>query len=174
LKVAKPGFQTFTRTYRVMPGESESIRVRLERLIERPPDTPKPKGPTDQEMLQGHWKVVREISLRKELKPDELAKNDKRLEVNGNHFKITSQASAKPLVHDGTFRLNPDTIPKQFDWEGAGAAEKGVKMVGIYEFMGSRFRLCYRMNLVADKTPPRPHWSDTTRNIILIACEKVK
>src|SRR5262249_12153967 len=72
----------------------------------------------------------------------------------------------------GTFKLNPSASPKEFDWDGTGAAGAKIHLSGLYEFEGKRLRFIYR-NTPAGTPPIRAGWKDVLLQAVWVEFERV-
>jgi uncharacterized protein (TIGR03067 family) len=131
----------------------------------------------DEQRFQGNWKCIRNQSLGKEWSKEELTASDLRMEVSGERLttsRIAINDNGKLTIMDGKIRLIPDAKPKQFDWQGTDPSGIEIKWAGVYEFTGSKLRLCYRRGTVKE-TVTRPKWTDVrAAGVIWFEFERVK
>ena len=95
---------------------------------------------TDQERMQGTWRLIAGEQHGKPLAPEVL--ETVRLEFSGETLSTSSGAQ----VHQAKFTLYVETIPKGIDLEMGGAVGRG-----IYEFEGESLRILH--GTVGDARP---------------------
>jgi uncharacterized protein (TIGR03067 family) len=119
---------------------------------------PRPPEPTDQEMLQGTWVVVK-AALDGEPYPDPVFA-ETRFVFAGDRFTYRN----KKTTLEGTFHLDATRSPKALDV----VQGKDVFMTCIFERTGTRLEVCWR------KGGPRPKGFDTAkeRDTVLYVLEK--
>jgi uncharacterized protein (TIGR03067 family) len=106
----------------------------------------KAQNPTrgDLDALQGRWISVFEENEGKQLASRELKSMNKVLTVNGNRLTIRRMSDdGQVRSYDGTFRLEPLTVPRQLDWAGTGPRGADIEIRAIYELKGDTLRWCH-------------------------------
>src|SRR5205809_305685 len=95
-------------------------------------------GKKELDKLQGTWSYVSVESNGQKMTEDQL----KKMSITYSGDKWTVKEDDK-VVHTGTQKLDPSKTPHAIDsliTEGEG---KGTTMLGIYEFKGDTFRVCF-------------------------------
>ena len=113
---------------------------------------------------QGKWVGVAENSQGKDRTPDEVAARRHKINIEGNRRSVERIIAGKLQPYSGTFRLNPNASPKEFDFDFDGVNTVGGQR-GLYEFVGDRLRLIYRSSDTAK--PQRAQWSDKGKPNVL-------
>jgi uncharacterized protein (TIGR03067 family) len=96
------------------------------------------KGAADLKKLQGTWKFVAHANGDKATPPEELAKM--KITFKDDKFSLTVDDK---VVEAGTHKLYGAKKPGQVDAEITEGERKGKKMLGIYEFTGKTFKVCF-------------------------------
>jgi uncharacterized protein (TIGR03067 family) len=95
-------------------------------------------GKKDLEKLQGTWTYVSVESNGQKITEDQLTKMS--ITYSGDKWAVKEDGK---VAHAGTQKLDPSKTPHEIDsliTEGEG---KGTTMLGIYEFKGDTFRVCF-------------------------------
>ena len=92
----------------------------------------------DLERLQGDWAAVSMMHDGHQL-PDDDAQSLFR-NVKGDQYTVFL---FKKVIGKGTFKMDASKKPKTIDLQSASAAAKGQPILGIYDFDGDRWKICY-------------------------------
>lgn len=98
----------------------------------------------DADRLQGRWECVFEEASGTENTAIELAALKKVMTVTGNRLTIQRSVNGVAGEYRGTFVLGWNGDRKLFDFTGTAPNGQQVEFLGVYEFDGDVFRLCYR------------------------------
>jgi RNA polymerase sigma-70 factor (ECF subfamily) len=99
-------------------------------------DTRKSKDDTDQEKLQGTWKIVSHELDGKEAPAEE-----------GKEVKLTFRGTKVTFIvgenkFEATYKLNSTAKPKRIDLSYLGGPAEGKTKQGIYDLEGNTLRIC--------------------------------
>jgi uncharacterized protein (TIGR03067 family) len=92
----------------------------------------------DLERLQGDWAAVSIISDGHKV-PDDDTQSLFRT-MKDDHYAVFL---FRKVISKGTFKIDASKKPKAIDLQAAGAAAKGQPILGIYEFEGDTWKVCY-------------------------------
>jgi uncharacterized protein (TIGR03067 family) len=110
---------------------------------------------SDSDRLQGRWECVFEEAAGTQNTAAELAAMKKVLTVNGNQLTIQRVINGVPGEYRGTFSLGLESDRRLFDFTGTGPNGRPVTWLGLYEFEGEIFKVCYRVRSENDLNPQR-------------------
>jgi len=126
------------------PANARPPSVQIDPKPLQPPPVEHPKVRDDLSVLQGTWHTVyRRAPVGKDLSKDD-PRHNQELEIKGSNFRLTVRSPPpgwKPC--EGSFSLDPNRVPKQFDFEGRGPLGYEIEWHGIYELSISKFRLSF-------------------------------
>lgn len=94
-------------------------------------------GKKDLAMMQGDWNMVSMVRDGKPI-PDADVRATSRT-VQGNQYRVLRSGN---VIGKGTFKIDATKKPKTIDFSPESADNDQV-MLGIYEFDGDNFKLCY-------------------------------
>ena len=104
-------------------------------------DNPKPaKGKTDQELLQGVWKLVEIDSKGKKTTDEEVSLM--RFKIEKDHMEIYVEGKTGGRVRKKTFTLGASKSPKEIDITSLDGAEEGEVAACIYKLEKDKLTLC--------------------------------
>jgi RNA polymerase sigma factor (sigma-70 family) len=114
------------------------------------PETPaevKEPAQKDADAIQGTWKVVNLEQVGHEPTDDERAA----FRDGALKFVITADKIVYPDKSEATYKLDPATTPKRFEFT-VSTGKKDVLALGIYSLDGDELKLCYGRE--GDRDPP--------------------
>jgi uncharacterized protein (TIGR03067 family) len=118
---------------------------------------------SDTDRLQGRWECVFEEAAGVESTTTELASMKKVLTVNGTQMTLQRVSNGITGEYRGTFSLGWDGERRLFDFTGTDPDGKPVEWLGIYEFSGDVFKVCYRIRSDNDLNRQRADVFGTTK-----------
>jgi uncharacterized protein (TIGR03067 family) len=92
----------------------------------------------DLERLQGDWAAVSMIRDGQELPDDDVQSLFRTMK--GDQYTVFL---FKKVIGKGTFKIDASKKPKTIDLQAASAAAKGQPILGIYDFDGDKWKICY-------------------------------
>lgn len=113
-------------------------------------------GDAKDDTLEGTW-LPSSAELGGKKFPDEVRKAMKLL-IRGDKYTVTVE---KEGFDEGTVKLKPSAKPKAMDITGTKGANKGKKILAIYEHKGDTLRICY--DLSGKKRPTEFKTSEGTQ-----------
>ncbi len=119
---------------------------------------------------QGKWRLVAMSGPEGDATDDKLARLNQSMRIEGNRRFVERINNGISNPYSGTFRINPDASPKEFDFEFDGPSAAGGQH-GLYEFNGPRLRLIYRANNT--EKPRRAQWNDKGQDATLFEFERI-
>ena len=92
----------------------------------------------DLERLQGDWAAVSMIRDGQNLSDDDVQSLFRTMK--GDQYSVFL---FKKVIGKGTFKIDANKKPKTIDLQPASAAAKIQPILGIYEFGGNTWKICY-------------------------------
>jgi uncharacterized protein (TIGR03067 family) len=125
-----------------------------------------PKAATDQDRIQGKWKITAQVE---EGKPSPPARYEKMC------LRFTADkmiAVERDEKHEATYKLGPRRTPPAIEITPDDGPSKGEQARGIYQLDGDRLKIC--LTLEAGKEPPTDFSAPADSGRVLLTLERIK